>query len=75
MLSFHSLRSGFICSAIITAGSNKEQLRAILEDCAMIAGWVPNQKAQMRYVKDSQIRTLVATRVVTQEGKHMRTKI
>jgi hypothetical protein len=43
-------------------------VHAVLEDCAMIAGWMPYRKAQMRYVRDSQSRSIVSTRVVSQEG-------
>jgi hypothetical protein len=61
------LRAGFICSAIISANSSEQQ-RAVFEDCAMIAGWRPYQWAQMKYVKESQTRTVVSTRVVRNDG-------
>jgi hypothetical protein len=63
------LRSGFICSAIIAAGSSKDEQKAILEDCAMVAGWRPFQWAQMRYVKESQTRTVVSSRLLKRRGK------
>ena len=41
MLSFHSLRAGFICTAIIQAGTNRDQVAAVLEQTAYVAGWSP----------------------------------
>ncbi|MBM3456379.1 MAG: hypothetical protein FJX80_14785 [Bacteroidetes bacterium] len=38
LFSFHSLRSGFLCSALLKAGSATE-LDAVLEHTAFIAGW------------------------------------
>jgi hypothetical protein len=65
LLSFHSLRAGFICTAITRAGSDASRVRGVLEHCGLIAGWVPGQKAQMRYIKECQTQTLVATRIVS----------
>eukprot|EP00770_Monocercomonoides_exilis_P016709 MONOS_16693.1-p1 / transcript=MONOS_16693.1 / gene=MONOS_16693 / organism=Monocercomonoides_exilis_PA203 / gene_product=unspecified product / transcript_product=unspecified product / location=Mono_scaffold02023:374-1689(-) / protein_length=438 / sequence_SO=supercontig / SO=protein_coding / is_pseudo=false len=44
---FHSFRSGFLCSALMNAGSNKEKRNSILETCAFIAGWIPYSRSQM----------------------------
>ena len=65
MFSFHSLRSGFLCSALLKAGSDKNALSAVLENTAFVAGWIPNRPAQLRYVKESVKRTIVATRLIT----------
>jgi hypothetical protein len=64
MLSFHSLRSGFICSAIAVAGSDNNTLVGVLEHCAFVAGWKPGQRAQLRYVKECQTQTVVASRLL-----------
>ena len=53
LFGFHSLRSGMLCSALLH--SNTEDLevrRSVLEATAIIAGWVPNSKVQMIYVKE-----------------------
>lgn len=67
LFSFHSLRAGFLCSAILKAGCNPEELKAILETTAHVAGWVPNQAAQMRYVKTCAKKTIVASRLLMPE--------
>ncbi|KAH7818580.1 uncharacterized protein MONOS_16053 [Monocercomonoides exilis] len=64
-LSFHSLRSGFICSALIKAGSSAEAKQAVLEKTALIAGWAPMHLAQMGYIKMVARRTIVSSRLVT----------
>jgi hypothetical protein len=64
MLAFHSLRAGFICSAIIKAGTDRQQVAAVLEHTAYVAGWTPLGRAQMHYVKDSVKRTIVSNRLV-----------
>jgi hypothetical protein len=64
LLSFHSLRAGFICTAIIQAGTNREQVAAVLEHTAYVAGWSPMGNAQTRYVKETVKRTIVSNRLV-----------
>jgi hypothetical protein len=67
LLSFHSLRAGFICTAIIQAGTNKEQVAAILEHTAYVAGWSPMGNEQNRYVKETVKRAIVCNRLVYSE--------
>lgn len=62
--SFHSLRAGFICTAIMNAGISNDAIKAVLEHTAYVAGWVPGQTAQMRYVKDCVKRSIVSSRLV-----------
>lgn len=64
LFSFHSLRAGFLCSALLRAGSNAGAVRSILENTAFVAGWVPHQAAQLRYVRDCARRTIIASRLV-----------
>lgn len=64
LFAFHSLRAGFICSALMKAHMTAEVRTAIMETTAFIAGWQPGSRAQMRYVKRAAIGTLVASRVV-----------
>jgi hypothetical protein len=64
MLAFHSLRAGFICSAIIKARTDRQQVAAVLEHTAYVAGWTPLGRAQMHYVKDTVKRTMVSNRLV-----------
>ena len=66
LLSFHSLRAGFICSALIKAGSDADAQAAVLENTAFVAGWVPHGKAQLRYVQTSVRATIIANRMIRQ---------
>lgn len=50
--SFHSLRSGFLCSAILKAGSRSE-VEAVLEHTALVAGWKVGGSAQLVYIKEA----------------------
>jgi len=38
LFSFHSLRAGFLCAALLKAG-NASELDAVLEHTAFVAGW------------------------------------
>jgi hypothetical protein len=64
LFSFHSMRAGFLCSALLKAGTDSNQINAVLEHTGHIAGWKPGKAAQLRYVKEAAKRTIVATRVV-----------
>lgn len=71
LFSFHSLRSGFLCSALIKAGTDNNEIRAVLEHTAFVAGWVPYKPAQLRYVKDSAKRTIVSSRLVLSKDEEI----
>jgi hypothetical protein len=64
--SFHCLRSGFICTALLNnlLSGNTNNV-GILENTAFIAGWAPGGSAQQRYVKDAAIATMVSNRLAT----------
>ena len=64
LFSFHSLRSGFLCTALLKAGTDSNAIKAVLENTAFVAGWIPNQAAQLRYVKESAKRTIVTSRLI-----------
>ena len=64
LFSYHSLRSGFICSAIINAGTNPSNIEAVLENTAYVADWIPRSACQMRYVKDTVKRLIISNRLV-----------
>ena len=72
---FHSLRAGFICSALIKAGSDETKVRSVLENTAFIAGWVPYQNAQLRYVKTCAKKTLISTRLVVDDDNTLDSNI
>ncbi len=60
---FHSLRAGFICSAIINCGSNGEARAAALETTAFVAKWVPNSKAQLGYCNNVLSAVIIGNRL------------
>ncbi|KAH7820262.1 uncharacterized protein MONOS_17854 [Monocercomonoides exilis] len=61
---FHSLRSGFICTALIMSNQDAETQRAIMEKTAFIAGWNPIRLSQCSYIKDAVKRAMVASRLI-----------
>ncbi|KAK2947608.1 hypothetical protein BLNAU_17441 [Blattamonas nauphoetae] len=61
---FHSLRSGFLSSALIKAGNDDSTRTRVLEQTAIVARWVPYSSVQMRYVKSATIGVHVANRLV-----------
>lgn len=69
LLSFHSLRSGFLCSALIKSGTDESARTAVLEQTAFVAGWVPGGRAQIGYVKENGKRTIISTNLVLPEKK------
>lgn len=66
--SFHSLRSGFICSALVKAGSDVERIRGVLEMTGFAGEWAPGSRAQLGYVKLNAKRTIVASRLIAPQG-------
>jgi hypothetical protein len=64
LFSFHSLRSGYLCSAIIKAGTSEDAIATVLHLTGYVAGWVPCGKCQMGYVKEVLKKIMVATRLV-----------
>lgn len=64
--SYHSLRAGFICSALqeATLCDNPKDRQTVIERTAAIAGWKAGGPAQMGYLKDQATATIIATRVV-----------
>jgi hypothetical protein len=63
MLSFHSLRSGFLCTAFMKTGTDRNMQQAILEHIAFVGGWAPAGRAQLRYMKTTAKKTIVASRL------------
>jgi hypothetical protein len=51
LFGFHSFRAGFICSAFINAGNDASVRAGIIEQTALVGGWVPNGKSQLVYLK------------------------
>ncbi|KAK2946656.1 hypothetical protein BLNAU_18408 [Blattamonas nauphoetae] len=66
---FHSLRSGFISSALIKAGDDNQARTRVLEQTAIVARWVPYSTVQMKYIKSSMISTHVANRLVLPDSE------
>lgn len=70
LFSFHSLRAGFICSAVIEEALKQGDVsdsakHAIMEATAFVAGWKPNGPAQQGYIKDVLKSNLIASRLVS----------
>ena len=61
---FHSLRSGFICSALIKNGLSNNH-RGVFEHTGIVADWKINGRAQLRYIKDVTKRVICASRLVS----------
>ena len=51
-MSFHSIRSRMLCSAYLNGGRSDGD---ILNDVALIAGWLPHSRAQLRNIKETMI--------------------
>ena len=62
--SFHSFRSGHICSALLAAGADPGKRANVLEVTAFVAGWVPRGKAQCGYVKTVAEKQIVCSRLL-----------
>ncbi|KAH7816074.1 uncharacterized protein MONOS_13509 [Monocercomonoides exilis] len=62
---FHSLRSGFICTALIAANKDDETQRAVMEKTAFVAGWQQCRLSQCTYIKEAVKRAMVASRLIT----------
>ena len=56
---YHSLRSGFCCSAFALNGKNHD----VMNDTAIVGGWVVGSRAHLQYFKDACSRVLVADSV------------
>ncbi|KAH7822213.1 uncharacterized protein MONOS_13464 [Monocercomonoides exilis] len=65
--SFHSLRDGLICSALVKAGAGPDTQHAVLERTALIAGWVPFKLAQLEYIKKVARRAIVSSRLINED--------
>lgn len=62
--SFHSLRSGHICSCLLIAGSDSGRKAAILETSSITAGWKMYGSSQRRYIKKVAERSIVSSRLI-----------
>ena len=62
LFAFHSLRAGFMCSALCNSNSN--QRTGTLENTGLIAGWKIGGAAQLCYVKRAAKAALVASRLL-----------
>lgn len=67
LFGFHSLRSGFLCSAVINASTNPNNIggtTGIMEHAAAIGGWRPFGRSQRRYLKTAIKSIMVCTELV-----------
>ncbi|KAH7815124.1 uncharacterized protein MONOS_3458 [Monocercomonoides exilis] len=63
LFSFHSFRSGFMCSALLATGLDAHSRDSTFTFTAAIAGWVPNSAVQQRYAKNAISATIVSSRI------------
>lgn len=63
--SFHSLRSGFLCSALMDAATKGKSIANVIDFTALVAEWKPYGKVQLGYIKETFKRTAVGNRLVT----------
>jgi hypothetical protein len=61
---FHSLRSGFLCSAIVNATQTGKSVSEVIEETGIIGRW-QKPEVQRRYIKETQRRTSIASRLIT----------
>ena len=62
--SFHSFRSGHICSALLAAGGDSSRRGNVLDITAVVAGWKPRGRAQRGYVKQVAEKQIVCSRLL-----------
>ena len=62
--SFHSFRSGHICSALLAAGADTGKRACVLEVTAVVAGWHPKGRAQKGYLKKVAEKQIVCSRLL-----------
>lgn len=62
--SFHSIRAGTVSSAVLSAGGDHNKQQAVLELASVVCGWRPFSASQLTYLKDTQVRTIVASRLI-----------
>ena len=60
----HSFRSGFLCSALLHAEDSMDVRTAVMESCAMVAGWTTGSRHMKRYAKRCLKKQIVCTRIV-----------
>ncbi|KAH7824353.1 uncharacterized protein MONOS_15918 [Monocercomonoides exilis] len=62
---FHSLRSGFICTALIAADKDDETQQAVMEKTAFVVGWQQCRLSQCTFIKEALKRAMVASTLIT----------
>jgi hypothetical protein len=75
MFSFHSLRSGFLCNALLLAGNNESSIANAIHLTALVADWEVGSKVQMRYVKEVFKKNLISNRLIKQIKKSVCEKL
>ena len=64
-ITLHSLRSGRICSEIITNGIDTNDFSTVIKSTGYLANWAPNSTAQMGYIKEALKATIICNRLQT----------
>ncbi|KAL6077808.1 hypothetical protein QOT17_000890 [Balamuthia mandrillaris] len=71
LFSFHSLRAGFLCTALILEGLQEgHSQNNVLDTTALITDWVSRGRSQQVYVKDTLKHAIVANRLVSNVTTH-----
>lgn len=63
-IGMHSLRSGFLTSAILSCNGDERALKGVMERCAMVADWEPYSVAQNTYIKSATRQAIIATDLI-----------
>lgn len=61
LFGFHSLRTGFICSALLHQGSRNE---SFVEMTALVGGWRPSERAQIGYLRTAVKSTIISNHLI-----------
>jgi len=64
IFSFHSLRSGFLCSALAKAGTDDTKVKGVMEATAQVADWDVYGNSQQRYIKDNNKKLIICNRLI-----------
>lgn len=63
LFTFHSFRSGFICTVVMKNNLDETERTAVFEVVSQVAGWSDKSRCMHGYVKEALKKTIVTTRL------------